>query len=82
MPLPKRQHSHARTARRRAANFKLTLPNVQPCPRCHAPKLAHHVCPDCGFYNNRMVLDVQARRRRQETPEGEAPAQGAAATGE
>jgi len=64
MPLPKRKTSHARTTRRRAANFKLELPNLSPCPRCHAPRLPHHVCPACGFYDNRMVIDVRARERR------------------
>jgi large subunit ribosomal protein L32 len=61
MPLPKRKLSHARTARRRAQNWKLELPNVGDCPRCHAPKLPHHVCPACGFYNGRKVLDIQQR---------------------
>ena len=75
MPLPKRKLSHARTARRRAQNWKLELPSVGDCPRCHAPKLPHHVCPACGFYGNRMVIDVRARRREEESPEtqGETP---------
>jgi large subunit ribosomal protein L32 len=71
MPLPKRKTSHAQTTRRRANNWKLDTPNVSSCPRCHAPKLSHHVCPSCGFYQNRMVIDVRARQqRRQATPEG------------
>ena len=69
MPLPKRKTSHAQTTRRRAANFKLAVPNVATCPRCHAPRLPHHVCPSCGFYGNRMVVDVRARQRRGETAE-------------
>jgi len=70
MPLPKRKTSHAHTARRRAANFKLTLPNVDNCPRCHEPRLPHHVCPACGFYKGRRIVDVGARDRRRETGEG------------
>lgn len=66
MPLPKRKTSHARTTRRRAANWKLSLPSVTPCPRCHKPRLTHHVCPDCGFYGNRMVLNVAARKAADE----------------
>jgi large subunit ribosomal protein L32 len=58
MPLPKRKHSHARTSSRRHANFKLNVPNVVDCPRCHAPRLPHHVCQSCGFYNNRLVIQV------------------------
>jgi large subunit ribosomal protein L32 len=58
MPLPKRKTSHARTTRRRAANWKLAAPNVVSCPRCQAPRLPHHACPSCGFYNGRKVLEV------------------------
>ena len=76
MPLPKRKTSHARTTRRRAANWKLDVPNVGSCPRCHAPRLPHHVCPSCGFYENRMVIDVRAHRRHEHDeepqPEGNA----------
>lgn len=67
MPLPKRKTSHARTTQRRSANYKLSLPNPAPCPRCNAPKLPHHVCLACGFYGNRRVLEVRSRR----TPETE-----------
>ena len=70
MPLPKRKHSHARTSRRRANNFKLKPVNLGVCPRCHEPKLAHAVCPSCGFYRNRMVIDVRRRERLAETAEG------------
>jgi large subunit ribosomal protein L32 len=77
MPLPKRKHSHARTAQRRANNWKVAIPNVGECPRCHAPRLSHHVCSACGFYGNRMVIDVTARAKGGEgTAEGETPAQG------
>jgi len=61
MPLPKRKHSHARTSRRRSSNFKLPRLNVGVCPRCHEPKLSHAVCPICGFYRNRMIVDVRRR---------------------
>ena len=61
MPLPKRKLSHQRTARRRAQNWKLEPPSVGDCPRCHAPKLPHHVCPACGFYNGRKVLTVKQK---------------------
>jgi large subunit ribosomal protein L32 len=71
MPLPKRKTSHAQTTRRRAANWKLELPNVGSCPRCHAPRLPHHVCPSCGFYENRMVIDTRGRQREQANAQAE-----------
>ena len=73
MPLPKRKTSHARTTRRRAANWKIHVPNVGLCPRCHAPRLPYHVCPACGFYGNRMVIDVRARRREEEEAASQQP---------
>ncbi|MDO8588545.1 MAG: 50S ribosomal protein L32 [Armatimonadota bacterium] len=60
MPLPKRRHSRARQAKRRA-NWKLVAPNVISCPRCHEPRLPHHVCPSCGFYNNRLVIEKKEK---------------------
>jgi len=76
MPLPKRKTSHQRTTRRRAANWKLKVPNVGECPRCHAPRLQHHVCLSCGFYENRLVLAQKQRQRDEAAPEGEGQGQG------
>lgn len=75
MPLPKRKTSHARTTQRRAANWKVSLPQVDSCPRCQAPKLNHHVCSACGFYGNRMVIDVQAGKRATDGGSGSDAAQ-------
>jgi large subunit ribosomal protein L32 len=55
MANPKNRFSKARTARRRA-NWKLEKPNVLECPKCHAPKMPHRVCPECGFYKNREAV--------------------------
>lgn len=61
MPLPKRRHSRARQAKRRA-NWKIVVPNVVDCPRCHAPRLPHHVCLSCGFYNGRLVIEKKEKK--------------------
>jgi len=65
MPLPKRRHSHARQAKRRA-NWKLETPNLQECPNCRRAgtttyKLPHHACPVCGTYNGRQVVAVKEK---------------------
>jgi large subunit ribosomal protein L32 len=65
MALPKRRHSRARQAKRRA-NWKLMAPNVSDCPRCHAPRLPHHACPSCGFYNGRLVIEKKERKKKEE----------------
>ena len=28
------------------------------CPRCGSAKLPHVVCPTCGWYKNRVAVDV------------------------
>lgn len=60
MPLPKRRHSNQRTAKRRT-HYKLEMPQIIECQRCHAPRLPHHVCPSCGFYNGRLVIEIKER---------------------
>ncbi|HOO58287.1 MAG TPA: 50S ribosomal protein L32, partial [Anaerolineaceae bacterium] len=28
------------------------------CPNCGEPRLPHHVCPNCGYYQGREVLII------------------------
>jgi large subunit ribosomal protein L32 len=57
MPNPKRRHSAARTGKRRAHD-SLKSPAKAECPNCHEPKLPHRVCPHCGQYKGREVIEV------------------------
>jgi large subunit ribosomal protein L32 len=57
MPNPKRRHSAARTGKRRAHD-RLKQPSKAECPNCHEPKLPHRVCPHCGQYKGREVIEV------------------------
>ncbi|HOP06505.1 MAG TPA: 50S ribosomal protein L32 [candidate division Zixibacteria bacterium] len=57
MALPKRRHSRTR-GRKRRTNWKLSMPNVVECPHCHQARLPHHICPSCGYYDGRKVLDT------------------------
>ncbi|MGI6559110.1 MAG: 50S ribosomal protein L32 [Limnochordia bacterium] len=59
MANPKRRHSKARTAKRRA-NWKLSQVNFSVCESCREPKLPHRACPNCGNYAGRQVLAVEA----------------------
>jgi len=59
MPNPKRRHSKARRDKRRAHDA-LTLPASSLCATCGERKLPHRVCPSCGTYRGRAVVDVQA----------------------
>jgi large subunit ribosomal protein L32 len=57
-PLPKRKLSSGRRDRRRAHDALKQL-NLVECPQCHEMKLPHRVCPNCGYYKNREVIEVK-----------------------
>ncbi len=57
--LPKRKVSKARRDKRRL-HQKARFPALVECPQCHSPKLPHHVCPTCGSYHGRDVVEVKA----------------------
>jgi large subunit ribosomal protein L32 len=61
MGVPKRRHSKQRSRRRRAANMNLEAPNLIKCPQCHELIVSHRVCPDCGYYKNRKVVESKAK---------------------
>lgn len=56
-PQPKRKLSKGRRDRRRAhdALSRLTLVT---CPQCREQRLAHHVCPSCGHYRGREIVEA------------------------
>ncbi len=58
MPNPKRRHSKSRKNRRRAHDA-LTAPSLSECTNCHEQKLPHRVCPHCGYYKGRAVIEVE-----------------------
>ena len=64
MAVPKRRQSKSRSAIRRAQVMKRDVPHTVPCPRCEQPKLSHRVCPSCGYYRDRLVIE----KREEEQP--------------
>ncbi|MBU1125369.1 MAG: 50S ribosomal protein L32 [Candidatus Omnitrophica bacterium] len=63
MPLPKQRHSKAR-GRRRRTHWKLKIENFSVCPQCKQPKRAHRVCPVCGTYNGRQVVEIKVKEKK------------------
>jgi large subunit ribosomal protein L32 len=59
MAVPKRKQSKSRSAIRRAQVMKRAAPHSIPCPRCGEQKLAHRLCPSCGYYRDRLVVEKQ-----------------------
>ena len=41
-------------------NSVLSLPQLGKCSQCDSPALPHRVCPSCGFYKGRQVINVEA----------------------
>ena len=58
MPNPKRRHSKARTHKRRAHDH-LKRATQGLCPNCGAQKIPHRVCPECGQYRGREVVEIE-----------------------
>ncbi|HEV8338307.1 MAG TPA: 50S ribosomal protein L32 [bacterium] len=56
MGIQKRRHSRARTARRRS-QWKAAPVTLVGCPQCHQPMRPHRVCPTCGYYAGRRVIE-------------------------
>ena len=58
MAQPKRRHSKARRDKRRA-NDALRMPALSRCTNCQEPKLPHRICPSCGHYKGREILEIE-----------------------
>jgi large subunit ribosomal protein L32 len=56
-PQPKRKHSKGRRDRRRAHDA-LTARNLVSCSNCGSMRLPHTVCPNCGHYQGREVVEI------------------------
>ena len=58
MAVPKKRTSSARRDRRRAHDA-VAKPRLNECPQCHSPRMPHRVCPTCGTYAGREVIDFE-----------------------
>lgn len=60
MAVPKKKTSKSRRDMRRSQHDKITAANIVSCSSCGAPRRPHFVCPSCGFYKNRTVIQFVA----------------------
>jgi len=58
MAVPKQKTSKAKRDKRRSHDG-LAAPGQSVCPQCSAPKLPHRVCPSCGSYRGRTVIETE-----------------------
>ncbi|MCZ0934540.1 MAG: 50S ribosomal protein L32 [Gemmatimonadetes bacterium] len=57
MAVPKRRTSKQRKRKRRT-HYKAPDNARQECPKCGDPKRPHRVCPTCGYYGDRVVVQI------------------------
>ncbi len=60
-PHPKRKLSKGRRDRRRAHDA-LQAANLVICSQCGSMRLPHRVCPNCGYYEGRQVIEIKAKK--------------------
>ncbi|MDE2765250.1 MAG: 50S ribosomal protein L32 [Chloroflexota bacterium] len=57
-PLPKRKRTKAAKGANNAHNA-IKRAAIVDCPHCRRPMMAHRVCPACGHYRGRDVLEIE-----------------------
>ncbi len=56
MALPKQRHTRHRRDRARK-QYDVKLVNTQECSKCKGRVLGHRVCPTCGFYKGKEMIN-------------------------
>ena len=60
MALPKFRKSKAKSRSRKAHYYgSLELPNLSRCSNCGNYKESHRVCKKCGFYKDKIIMEVE-----------------------
>ena len=57
MPVQKQRHTRARRDRARV-QYEITPKNLIKCSHCNAQIRAHSVCPKCGYYKGKEVVNT------------------------
>ncbi|MBN1914225.1 MAG: 50S ribosomal protein L32 [Candidatus Omnitrophica bacterium] len=63
MALPKKRHSKSR-GRKRRTHWNLPKANLIPCPQCKQLISSHQVCPVCGYYCGRQVIEIKVKEKK------------------
>ncbi|MCA9026087.1 MAG: 50S ribosomal protein L32 [Planctomycetaceae bacterium] len=58
MAVPKRRMSKTRSRKRRSHN-SVSAPKLQYCAQCSTPVPSHVVCPNCGYYHGRTMVETE-----------------------
>ncbi len=60
MAVPFRRTSKT-TKRMRRTHFKLTVTGLTKCSHCGATIVSHRVCPECGYYDGKQIVEVKSK---------------------
>lgn len=69
MPVPKKKTTRAKRGKRRA-HIRLLKLTLVPCPHCKKPILSHRVCPFCGWYKGKEVIEIKVKKKKKEKEKG------------
>ena len=58
MAVPKRKQSNSRTGMRRS-HHGLKAKQLHACPKCGTMIPSHVVCPNCGHYGGRTMVETE-----------------------
>ncbi len=61
MAVPKRRHSNSRTGSRRAHDALKPI-ELGICPKCSTAVPSHMICPKCGNYMGRKVVETETKK--------------------
>lgn len=57
MAVPKRKHSNSRSGKRRSHDH-VAKRQLAYCPQCNGPVPTHTICPNCGHYQGRTLVEI------------------------
>ena len=60
MAVPFRRTSKT-SKRMRRTHFKLSVSGLVTCPNCGATIKSHNICPKCGYYDGKKVVEKYAK---------------------
>jgi large subunit ribosomal protein L32 len=63
--LPKNKKSKSKRDMRRTHD-KLKVSSIVECSRCHSKKIAHRVCENCGYYDNKEIIKIVSKEKSKE----------------
>lgn len=67
MANPKKKITHSRKGNRYSKvkmRFRNNRSLLVPCGHCNKPIRSHHICPYCGYYDGKLVVKQEEKKRK------------------